>query len=162
VHSTSCLRSAAAPASATPGRGTRAAGCGCAPLVPWKQAGDGSIYWGQPTIKTSIRYPSQAYGRSIQYSLQSLFSFVSHYARKNLVMIVLGDHQPGHIVSRFGVDHDVPISIIAHDPAELQRIAGWNSVSGMRPTPGAPVWPMSAFRTHFLTAFGRQAAGSAP
>src|SRR5262249_58742705 len=96
----------------------------------------------------------QAYGRSIQYTMKTLFSFVQHYGRKNLVMIVLGDHQPGHIVSRFGVDHDVPVSIIAHDPAVLRRIAGWGWVDGMRPTSRAPAWRMSAFRDRFLTAFG--------
>jgi hypothetical protein len=47
----------------------------------------------------------------------------------------------------------VPISIIAHDPSVLQRIAGWGWASGMRPTPTAPTWPMSAFRNRFLTAF---------
>ena len=132
------------------------------PLLPWGRVGDGVTYWDQPTIKTSIRYTSQAYGISIQYSLRALFSFVAHYGRKNLVMIVLGDHQPGHIVSRFGVNHDVPVSIIAHDPAVLQRIAGWRWVSGMRPSPGAPVWPMSSFRDRFLTAFGPRTGGGAP
>jgi len=41
-------------------------------------------------------------------------------------------------------NHNVPISIIADDPAVLKRIAGrvWNP--GLRPCPQAPVWPMSA------------------
>jgi hypothetical protein len=31
-------------------------------------------------------------------------------------------------------------------------------VDGMRPSPQAPVWPMSAFRDRFLGAFGPQPA----
>ena len=48
----------------------------------------------------------------------------------------------------------MPISIIAHDPAVLRRIAGWGWQDGLRPDPHAPVWPMSAFRDRFLSAFG--------
>jgi hypothetical protein len=48
----------------------------------------------------------------------------------------------------------VPISVVAHDPDVLNRIAGWGWEDGMRPSPQAPVLPMSAFRDRFLTAFG--------
>jgi hypothetical protein len=124
------------------------------PLIPWNDVRDGSIFYRRPVATTSVRYTDQAYGGSIQYTMRTLFSFVQHYGRNNLVLIVLGDHQPGHIVSRFGVNHDVPVSIIAHDPAVLHRIAGWRWVDGMRPTSTAPVWRMSAFRDRFLSAFG--------
>ncbi len=130
------------------------------PLIPWGQVGNGSIFYKRPVDTTSVRDTEQAYGRSIQYTMRTLFSFVQHYGRKNLVMIVLGDHQPGHIVSRFGVDHEVPISIIAHDPAVLRRIAAWGWVDGMRPTSSAPDWRMSAFRDRFLTTFGPQPAST--
>ena len=47
----------------------------------------------------------------------------------------------------------MPISIIAHDPKVLKRIGGWGWKAGLRPSPNAPVWPMSAFRDRFLAAF---------
>ena len=50
----------------------------------------------------------------------------------------------------------MPISVIAHDPAVMRRIAGWGWADGMRPGPTAPVWRMSAFRDRFLSAFGSQ------
>jgi hypothetical protein len=88
---------------------------------------------------------------------------VQTYGDPNLVMVVLGDHQPWAIVSGETPNHNVPISIIADDPAVLKRIAGWGWNPGLRPRPQAPVWPMSAFRDRFLTAFGpRPAASSAP
>ena len=55
--------------------------------------------------------------------------------------------------------HDVPISVIAHDPKVMDRIAGWGWQDGLRPSPQAPVWPMDAFRDRFLTAFGSSPAG---
>ena len=48
----------------------------------------------------------------------------------------------------------MPISVIAHDPKVIDRIAGWSWQDGMLPSPQAPVWPMAAFRDRFLTAFG--------
>jgi hypothetical protein len=90
--------------------------------------------------------------------LSTLVSFVHHYADPNLVLIVLGDHQPWEIVSGKQPSHDVPISIIAHDPKVLNRIAGWGWNDGLRPNPQAPVWPMSAFRDRFLGAFDSQPA----
>ena len=49
----------------------------------------------------------------------------------------------------------MPISVIARDPAVVDRIAGWGWQHGLRPAPDAPVWPMDAFRDRFLEAFSR-------
>ena len=40
-----------------------------------------------------------AYGQSIEYSLNALVSFVQHYGDENLVLVVLGDHQPSKIIT---------------------------------------------------------------
>jgi len=57
---------------------------------------------------------------------------------------------------------DVPITIVARDPAVLDRVAGWGWTAGLEPGPGAPVWPMNAFRDRFLTAFGPQPGAPRP
>ena len=126
------------------------------PLIKWGDVGDGSIFNRLPVDESGLSDVKQGYGRSIEYTLRSLFSFVEHYGRKNLVMVVLGDHQPATVVTGYGATHDVPISVIAHDPAVMRRIAGWGWADGMRPGPTAPVWRMSAFRDRFLSAFGSQ------
>jgi phosphatidylglycerophosphate synthase len=130
-------------------------------LIDWSAVGDGSIYkslpagtlskealWGN---RTRVR---EAYAQSIEYSLNALVSFVQHYGRENLVLVLLGDHQPATIITGQEPSHDVPISIVAHDPKVLQRIGDWGWKPGLRPDPRAPVWPMSAFRDRFLRAFG--------
>jgi hypothetical protein len=66
---------------------------------------------------------------------------------------MLGDHEPATTVNGSAANHDVPISIIAHDPAVLDRTSSWGWTSGLLPSPTAPVWPMSAFRNRFLSAY---------
>jgi hypothetical protein len=123
-------------------------------LIGWGRVGDGSIFNRLPIDRIGLTDTQEGYARSIRYTLSALFSFVQHYGRKNLVMIVLGDHQPSRVASGYRPGHDVPISIVAHDPAVMKRIADWGWVPGMRPTSAAPLWPMSSFRNRFLDAFG--------
>lgn len=132
------------------------------PLIPWDAVGDGSVFRRLPagTLSESALFSDRnrtraAYGRSIRYTLSAIVSFVRRYGDRNLVLVVLGDHQPDTIVTGQGAGHEVPVSLIAHDPAVLRRIAGWRWGQGLRPGTRAPVWPMSAFRDRFLTAFSR-------
>ena len=132
--------------------------------IGWNQVGNGSIYNKIPMIHETGAFWSNparvqaAYGVSVVYSLNTLTSFVQHYGNKNLVMIVLGDHQPLPIVSGQNSNHDVPISIIAHDPNVLKQIGSWGWNPGLKPNSNAPVWPMNAFRNKFLTAFDSHSA----
>jgi hypothetical protein len=130
-------------------------------LVGWDEVGDGSVFDGMPEQGDSpdevFRDPDrvrEVYGQSIEYSLSTLVSFLETYPDPNLVLVVLGDHQPHHYVSGDDPGHDVPISVIAQDPQVFHRISGWGWHPGLRPPHDAPVWPMSSFRDRFLTAFG--------
>jgi hypothetical protein len=129
-------------------------------LVPWDAVGDGSIFNGMPAqgespsaVWSDADKVKAAYGQSIEYSMNTLISFVQQAHDNNLVMIVLGDHQPATVVTGANATHDVPISIIAHDPNVLDRITLWRWQSGLLPSPQAPVWPMDAFRNRFLAAY---------
>lgn len=129
--------------------------------VGWSQVGDGSVFNGMPEQGQSpdvvFRDPDAVrgvYGQSVEYSLNTLISFVRTYPDPDLVLIVLGDHQPHSYVTGEGASHDVPVTMIAHDPAVMRRISGWGWQDGLRPGPQAPVWPMDAFRDRFLAAYG--------
>jgi hypothetical protein len=137
-------------------------------LIDWNAVGDGSVYnkiekeAAQPDVVW--RDPNRVraeYARSVEYSVNSLISYVKTYANNNLVLVFLGDHQPAPIITGGGASWDVPITIVAHDPAVLARTSGWGWQDGLRPDPHSPVWPMDTFRDRFLTAFGPQ-AGAAP
>jgi phosphoglycerol transferase MdoB-like AlkP superfamily enzyme len=131
-------------------------------LIPWSQVGDGSVFKDIPPAASAsqgalLRHANQArraFGLSIQYSLRTIYSYLQHYADKNTVLIMLGDHQPHTVISGQGATHDVPISIIARDPKVTKQIASWHWTDGVRPSRTAPVWPMNDFRDRFLTAFG--------
>jgi phosphatidylglycerophosphate synthase len=130
-------------------------------MVPWSRVGDGSIFDSMPAQgerPSGAANIQNAYGRSIQYSLTALISFLRTFHDKNLVLIMYGDHQPSTTVSGTDANHDVPITMIARDPRVLDRISSWGWQDGMLPDPHAPVWPMSSFRNRFLTAFGPQPA----
>ncbi len=138
-------------------------------LVPARAVGDGSVFDGMPARLPSKsvvwRSPERiraAYGRAVEYSLRSLVSFLRHHDDPDLVVVLLGDHQPATVVTGQGAGHDVPVTIVARDPAVLRRIAGWHWQAGLRPHPDAPVWRMDAFRDRFLRAFagGSRPAGS--
>ena len=100
-----------------------------------------------------------AYGQTVAYSLDSVVSFLRGTHDDDLVVVVLGDHQPVSIVSGDHAGHDVPVTVVARDPAVLDRISAWGWQDGLRPGPTAPVWPMDRFRDRFLTAYGPGAGG---
>jgi phosphatidylglycerophosphate synthase len=129
-------------------------------MVDWNDVGDGSVFDPMPgrgqssdEVWSDPARVQAAYGQSIEYTMSTLVSFVQNYGDDNLVMVVLGDHQPASVVTGDDPTHDVPISIIAHDPAVMQKIDGWGWQDGLRPDPQAPVWRMDSFRDRFLTAY---------
>jgi phosphatidylglycerophosphate synthase len=129
-------------------------------MVPWSKVGNGSIFDPMPargqTPLSIVGNPSkirQAFSTSIQYSLQALTSWVTELNDPDLVLIILGDEQPGSPITSPGASHVVPISIIAHDPSVFRQIAPWGWQDGLLPSPSAPLKPMDAFRNQFLRAF---------
>src|SRR4029450_13251752 len=86
-------------------------------------------------------------------SLQALISWVVNLHDDDLVLVLLGDHQPLPAVTGPDATHQVPLPLVPPAPAVLARIADWDWQDGLLPSPTAPVWPMDAFRDRFLDAF---------
>ncbi|MGA9749621.1 MAG: sulfatase-like hydrolase/transferase, partial [Nocardioides sp.] len=129
-------------------------------LVDQAAVGDGSIFDGMPEQLPSERdiWPDPdrvraAYGDAISYSLRALVRFVTAYGDDDLVLVVVGDHQPATIVSGLDAGHEVPVSVIARDPDVMDRITGWGWEAGLRPGPDSPVWRMDEFRDRFVAAY---------
>jgi hypothetical protein len=126
-------------------------------LMDWSTVGDGAAFtvtgdspdkvWSDPDrVRTEYR-------RSIEYSLNTLISYMETYGDDDLVVIFLGDHQPAPVITGPATDHDVPITIVTHDKSVLDQISDWHWTPGLKPTPTAPTWKMNTFRDRFLTAF---------
>ena len=130
-------------------------------LIAQEDVGDGSVYARMPDTLPSEsdiwpdgRRVRAAYAGAVEYSLRSVVSFLTTYDDEDLVVVMVGDHQPATIVSGEDAGHDVPITVIAQDPAVIDRISRWDWDPGLRPSPEAPVWRMDAFRDELLAAFG--------
>lgn len=129
-------------------------------LLPWDVVGDGRIFdrfvregevpdvvWRDPD---RVR---EHYARSIDYSLATLASYIATRGDRDLVVIVLGDHEPISLVSGDGGGHQVPVHVVAGDPQVLTAIDSWGFQPGMKPGGSAPVWPMENLRARLLAAF---------
>jgi hypothetical protein len=129
-------------------------------MVPWNKVGNGSVFDPQPAQSESAaavwrneNTVRQFYGQSVQYAMTALTSWVTELNDPNLVLILLGDHQPHTAVSGPGATHDVPISVVTRSPAVLRQMSSWHWQDGLLPDPGAPLEPMDAFRNQFLNTF---------
>ena len=131
-------------------------------LVPWEEVGDGSIFATARTPETANEIWRDAkrvgayYAMSIDYSLQTLMSFVTTYGRENMLVIIVGDHQPMTFIAGEGASHEVPVHIIARDPALLAAFEQGAWTPGMEPTAASPTWPMDALRARMLGAYSHQ------
>ena len=140
-------------------------------MVDWRQVGDGSVYDGMPDEGESPEAvfgdPDKvraAYGKSIEYSMRSLVSFVQTYGDPNLVLVVLGDHQPHSYVTGDGrgprrADHGHrarPAACSTGSPGGAGRRA-----SGLGPTRRSGGWTASATASSRPTAHDRRDRGPA-
>jgi hypothetical protein len=134
-------------------------------MVDWDAVGDGSIYG--PIAASAMQKDEtwrstgqvrSAYAESIAYSVTSTIDWATKYGDDNLVMVIFGDHQASPRVSGQDASHDIPISVVAKDPAVLEQINSWNWTKSMHPDDDAPVWKMNTFRDRFLSAFAAPVA----
>ena len=130
-------------------------------LLDWNGLGDGSVFesqvQGAPSpdeLWTNTTKGRAEYRKTIEYSLNTIISYVENYGDENLVLVFLGDHQPAPLVTGENASRDVPITIIGSQSV-IDRIGAWKWQPGMKPTAdGAPVWKMDQFRDRFFGAFG--------
>lgn len=130
-------------------------------VVDWSAATDSAQYEERPGAGDSADIVLQRdssrlrtdYRGAIAYSLSTVISYVEEFGDDDLVMVFLGDHQPSPGVTGPDAGRDVPITIVARDPAVLDRVSSWGWSDGLRPSSTAPVWRMDEFRDRFLTAY---------
>ncbi len=129
-------------------------------LLRWDEVGDGSIFNAQTKAGPAVDAVWQdsallrdQYASSIEYAVETLASYAIQFGDDDLVMLILGDHQPAPLVTADIDNAQVPVHLIARDPAVLNAIADWQWSESLIPAQDAPVWPMDSLRNRFIDAF---------
>ncbi|MCQ8106213.1 sulfatase-like hydrolase/transferase [Methylomonas sp. SURF-2] len=127
--------------------------------VDWRQVADGVIFNAaregdepEAVWQSSERIRLQ-YRKSIEYVLATIVSYVKTYGDDNLVVLVLGDHQPAAFVTGDSPSHDVPVHLLCRDVKLIEAVKSWGWSEGMLPAADAPVWGMHEMRDRFIAAF---------
>lgn len=129
-------------------------------LVRWDEVGDGTIFNAQtqagPAPEEVWRDTAtirEQFRKSIEYVINNVVSYAINYGDDDLVLLILGDHQPAPLVSGDIDNADVPVHLIARDPAVFDAIQAWQWSEGLLPKDDAPVWRMDMLRDRFVDAF---------
>lgn len=93
------------------------------------------------------------YRDSVVYVLDTLVSYIERYGDSNLVVLVMGDHQPMPLIAEGASAPDVMVHIISADPAVMAAVVDWQWTPGMLPAQDAPVWRMDTVRDRFIETF---------
>lgn len=98
-----------------------------------------------------------SYVNAVSYAYATIAGYLQQHAGRDLVMVVVGDHQPASAVSGEGASWDVPVHVIASRPAVLERLVAEGFQTGVSPARQA-LGPMHALLPTLLTAFGDASA----
>ena len=97
--------------------------------------------------------PTPQYIAAFRYTLGWLSGFIAERADPDLVLIVIGDHQPIGAVTGPGAPWDVPVHVISRNTELLARLRGEGFVNGLQP-PDRPLAPLQALTPLLLRVFG--------
>ena len=94
-----------------------------------------------------------SYVQALRYAYATAGGYLRLRADRDLVMILVGDHQPPALVSGEGASWDVPVHVIAGRPALLERLRRHRFVDGLAPGDSS-VARMHGLLPLLLDAFG--------
>ena len=95
-----------------------------------------------------------SYLTAFEYAFDYLGGYLRLRADRDLVMVLVGDHQPPALVSGEGASWDVPVHVIASRPAVLERLEDRHAFTGGLTPAAATVARMDTLLPILLDAFG--------
>jgi hypothetical protein len=129
-------------------------------LIEWDSILDGTEFNEQAQrgprtdqVWQDIDLLKSQYRDSVVYVLDTLVSYIEKFGDSNLVVLVMGDHQPMPLIAEGASAPDVMVHIISADPAVMEATADWQWTPGMLPAQDAPVWRMDTVRDRFIETF---------
>lgn len=73
------------------------------------------------------------YVQSVAYAFQTIGGYLRHRPDRDLVLILIGDHQPPALVTGPGANWEVPVHVIASRPAILEHLKQRGFRDGLAP-----------------------------
>jgi len=86
--------------------------------------------WSRPPDWTNL---TPSYGEALNYSHAVLSGYLRHRADRDLVVVIVGDHQPAAFVSGEGAAWDVPVHVITSRPAVRAGLRAQGFKDGLAP-----------------------------
>ncbi|HEY6643937.1 sulfatase-like hydrolase/transferase [Povalibacter sp.] len=93
----------------------------------------------QASLRDSLSQPpdwtdlSPSYSNSVAYSLRTFAGYLHTQRRDDLIVVIIGDHQPPAMVSGLNASWDVPVHVISTNPAVIDALGSCGFVSGLLP-----------------------------
>lgn len=129
-------------------------------LIDWRLIADGTEFNGQARrgprtdqVWADRDLLMSQYRDSVEYVINTLVSYITEYGDENLVVLVMGDHQPMPLIADGASVPDVMVHVISSDRQVMSAVADWQWTPGMLPANDAPVWPMDKVRNRFVQTF---------
>lgn len=96
------------------------------------------------------------YVSAVEYVLAYLAGYLEYRAGDDLVLVIIGDHQPPARVSGPDASWDVPVHVIARNPSLIEALHAEGFEAGLKPNDSA-IGPMHELAGRLLHAFSGKA-----
>ncbi|HJZ73964.1 MAG TPA: hypothetical protein VKE51_19630 [Vicinamibacterales bacterium] len=126
----------------------------------WGRIFDAHPYDGPSIVRAYAKQPdwtrfAPGYVDAVSYTYATLGGYLRKHRGRDLVAVVIGDHQPAAAVSGEGASWSVPVHVVASRQAILDRLLARGFHPGLMPARPA-LGPMHTLLPVLLEAFGRQ------
>jgi hypothetical protein len=125
----------------------------------WARIFDKRPYDADPIVRAYAQQPDwihfgPGYVEAVSYTYETLSGYLRKQANRDLVLVVLGDHQPAAAVTGEGASWSVPVHVITSRRDILDALSSRGFLDGL--TPGRPsLGRMNELQPALLDAFSR-------
>ncbi len=134
------------------------------PILPvledWEGIGNGAVFepWRDAGERPEDLWRNadrvrEHFALSIDYAVHSATSYAERYVGEDMLLIILGDHQPAPLVTGDGAPRTVPVHVVSGDPDLVAPFLEWGFVPGAFPDPEGDAPRMDRFRPWFVPTF---------
>lgn len=96
---------------------------------------------------------SPSYARSVDYAFRTIGGYLRQHPDRDLVLVLIGDHQPAAAVAGEDASWDVPVHVVTSRPAVLEALRTRGFRTGVAPERQS-LGPMHTLLPTLLSSFG--------